>query len=323
MSDDISHFERAYRREKQARKELEDILEAKTRDLHETNQRLNKYNEELQWNHSQMVQSEKMASLGQMAAGIAHEINNPVGFVLSNFNTLLGYVTIYQELVIMADDLMTSVNSDDLTRAKEISGTTRNFLTEKDISFVGEDSIALLEETREGLVRIRDIVAGLKSFAHVDEADQKVANINEGIESTLKLVWNEIKYKCTVFKDLGALPDLMCFPGQLNQVFMNLLVNAAQAIEQSGEIKIKTWADHQHVHICIADNGPGIDPEHINKLFNPFFTTKPIGKGTGLGLSISYGIIQRHHGKITVKSELGKGAEFLISLPLHVEPANQ
>jgi signal transduction histidine kinase len=316
----IEAYERAYRREKQARRELEDLLECKTRDLYESNAELSRKNEELKWNQTQIVQSEKMASLGQMAAGVAHEINNPVGFVLSNFNTLSEYVNIYHNLVFILDDMISASLARDKNLLSTLVSRYESYKKEKDLPFVGEDSLALLEETKEGLIRIRDIVAGLKSFAHVDEADQKMANINDRIEATLKLVWNEIKYKCTLHKDYGDIPEMLCYPGQLNQVFMNLLVNAAQAIEQKGSITIRTYLQNNEVVVSVIDTGSGISPENIDKLFNPFFTTKPIGKGTGLGLSISYGIVQRHGGRIEVRSALGVGSTFEVYLPLVMQP---
>lgn len=320
MNSEMSHFERAYRREKQARRESEDLLEQKTRELHDANVELMRKHDELKWNQTLIVQSEKMSSLGQMAAGIAHEINNPVGFVLSNFNTLSNYVALYRHLLSYLDELIEASSQSNWASVSTLTSALVNYKTEMDLAYIGDDSIALLDETKEGLFRIRDIVSSLRSFSHVDEAELKVASINECIESTLKMVWNELKYKCTVTKELASVPDILCYAGQLKQVLMNLLVNAGQAIEARGEITIRTWADDKNVMVSFQDTGSGIDPANLDKLFNPFFTTKPIGKGTGLGLSISYGIIKRHGGKIDVTSKLGHGSLFTISLPIGGPP---
>jgi two-component system NtrC family sensor kinase len=186
----------------------------------------------------------------------------------------------------------------------------------EDLDFLLEDIEQLLNESVDGAVRVKDIVSGLRNFARLDEAEVKEADINEGIESTLKVIWNAIKYKAEVVKELGDIPHLLCYPAQLNQVFMNLLTNAAQAMDERGEINIRTYVAHKNIFIEIKDTGKGIRPEHLDKLFDPFFTTKPVGTGTGLGLAISHGIIEKHKGKISVQSEVGKGTTFTISLPI-------
>ncbi|MBX7148933.1 GAF domain-containing protein [bacterium] len=265
---------------------------------------------------AQLVQSEKMAGLGVLAAGVAHEINNPVGFVMSNLCTLNSYVSLYKSLSDKQDKLI------DLYRTSSNQLAIQGYLNEidmlkkkEDLNFVNEDIDILIKESTEGIERVRDIVQGLKSFARLDEADFKDADINEGIESTLKIVWNEIKYKCTLEKKLSPVPLIRCFPGQLNQVFMNLIVNASQAIKEKGTITIETFSDNDSVSVKISDTGHGIAPENLEKIFTPFFTTKPTGKGTGLGLSISYGIIEKHGGTIKVESTVGVGTSFIITLP--------
>jgi len=271
-------------------------------------------NEKLKANQVHLVQSEKMASLGQMAAGVAHEINNPVGFVTSNLGTLAEYTGVFKRLIEDYETLTDQVTPDQNTA--EVLHRIAEMRQEEDLDFIREDIDALLTESLNGMNRVKEIVQGLKSFAHIDEAEMQIADINEGIEATLRVVWNELKYKCKVNTKLKPLPKIRCYPGQLNQVFMNLLVNAAHAMEDRGEITIETEATESKIIIRISDNGVGIPEEHLSKLFNPFFTTKPVGEGTGLGLSISYGIIQKHGGSIEVDSEVGRGTTFTIYLPI-------
>jgi signal transduction histidine kinase len=199
-----------------------------------------------------------------------------------------------------------------------------------DIAFLKEDLRALMDESRDGITRVKKIVQNLKDFSHVDASDEwHFADLHRGIDSTLNIVNNEIKYKADVVRECGDIPEIECLPSQLNQVFMNLLVNAAHAIEERGTITIRTGTvrtgqQGEEVWVEVADTGKGIAPEHIKKIFDPFFTTKPIGKGTGLGLSLSYGIIQKHHGRIEVQSEVGKGTAFRVWLPVRqAEEAQQ
>ncbi len=245
---------------------------------------------------TKMLQNDKLAAIGTLAAGVAHEINNPMGFISSNLNTMkkyLGIMTAFCE----EHGPKTGV---DLTEMHEIM----------------EDFGDAIEESLDGAARVKKIVADLKSFSRVDRAEKEFANINEGLESTLNIVWNELKYKCEVVKDLGDLPDICCLPNQLNQVFMNLLVNAGHAIDKSGTITIRTWADDENIHILIKDTGCGIPERAKDKIFEPFFTTKEVGKGTGLGLSLSHDIIRKHNGQISFESTVGVGTEFIIELPI-------
>ena len=274
-------------------------------------------NEKLKTNQVHLVQSEKMASLGQMAAGVAHEINNPVGFVTSNLGTLAEYTGVFKRLIEDYETLTDQVTPDQNTA--EVLHRIAEMRQEEDLDFIREDIDALLTESLNGMNRVKEIVQGLKSFAHIDEAEMQIADINKGIEATLRVVWNELKYKCKVNTKLKPLPKIRCYPGQLNQVFMNLLVNAAHAMEDQGEITIETEATESKIIIRISDNGVGIPEEHLSKLFNPFFTTKPVGEGTGLGLSISYGIIRKHGGSIEVASKVGRGTTFTIYLPIAEE----
>ncbi|MGP8331728.1 MAG: response regulator [Methanosarcinaceae archaeon] len=286
-------------------------------------ERVVKLEENLKKSNAQLLQSEKMASIGQLAAGVAHEINNPTGFVSSNLRTLSEYqddiekvVREYRNLVKNMKNTKTvehcpSSISEQIKRIADLEA-------EVDIDFILNDVPDLIKESREGTERIKNIVIALKDFAHPGENKLKLADINKGIDSTLNVVWNELKYKSTVIKDYGDIPPVRCYPQQLNQVFMNLLVNAVQAIEKEGEIRILTRALDGYVEIKISDTGQGIPDEDLSKIFDPFFTTKEVGKGTGLGLNVVYNIIQRHKATIDVESEVGKGTTF--SMRLQTDP---
>ncbi len=263
--------------------------------------------EQLKNTHAQMLQQEKMASIGQLAAGVAHEINNPMGFITSNLGTMEKYLDRLGEF------LATEGKALELLGGDQAVATLKKKLK---IDFALEDSRDLLRESLDGAHRVREIVQNLKSFSRVDEAQTKAADINDCLETTLKVIWNELKYKVTLHKQYGTLPPLSCRPQQLNQVFMNLLVNGAQAIEEQGEITIRTWEETGCIKVAISDTGKGIDSEALNKIFEPFFTTKPVGKGTGLGLSICYDIVKAHGGRIDVESTPGMGSTFTVVLPL-------
>jgi len=264
--------------------------------------------------HSQLLQSEKMASIGQLAAGVAHEINNPIGFVNSNLGTLQHYMV----------DLFKTLSAYEQSEG-EMSTETRGVLTklkqQMDLTYLRDDTNNLLSESIEGLQRVKRIVQDLKDFSHVDETGKQYANLEQGLDSTLNVVWNELKYKAEVVKEYGGIPEIECIPSQLNQVFMNLLTNAAQAIEAHGKITLRTGHNGENVWVEVEDTGKGIQPEHLDRIFEPFFTTKPVGTGTGLGLSLSYGIVQQHGGRIEVSSEVGKGSVFRVVLPQHASPA--
>lgn len=295
-------------------------LKASQQALEEQSRALRKSNEMLRANQTQLVHSEKMASLGQLAAGIAHEINNPIGFIRSNIATLTEYVSAFKAIFDAYGRLAEAVRQDDAVARDEALAEVEQLLRKEDLGFMLDDVDQLLSESLTGAERVKEIVQNLKSFARIDEAEVKDADINEGLRATVRMLWNELKYKCTVYESLQPLPPIRCFPSQLNQVFMNLLVNAAHAIQEQGEITIETAVVDQEIAIRISDTGCGIPPENLPRLFNPFFTTKPVGKGTGLGLAISYGIIKKHRGRIEVASEVGKGTAFTIYLPIHGEP---
>ena len=264
--------------------------------------------DKLEQAQSQLLQSEKMATIGQLAAGVAHEINNPVGFVSSNLNTLQRYT----------DDLLRLLAAYEASEAAPAGPAPlqlRQLKLDVDPAFLREDIGLLLAESLDGVRRVTNIVQDLKDFSHVDAAERLWADLEAGLDSTLRLVDNELKYKAEVVREYAGIPQVECLASQLNQVFMNLLVNAAHAIKERGRITIRTRRSGDTVHVEFEDNGAGIAPAHLDRIFEPFFTTKPVGQGTGLGLSLSYGIVQKHGGRIDVRSEVGKGTVFTVVLP--------
>ena len=294
------------------RKQLEEQLVAQYEHVSGINAQLIESNKRLEQAQLQLLQSEKMAAIGLLAAGVAHEINNPIGYVGSNLGTLERYVEdiflvldkyVEVEALMGADHPLTQ----ELLQLKE---KTR-------LDIVREDTKLLIAESHQGLERVKEIVLDLRDFSHAESEDQWLwADVHKGMESTLNMLRNELKYKCDVVKEYGTLTRIYCLPSQLNQVFMNLLVNAAQAIEGHGKITIRTGQEGDHVWIELTDTGMGIPPENIPRLFDPFFTTKPVGKGTGLGLAVSFKIVEKHHGRIEVRSEVGQGSTFRVILPV-------
>jgi len=271
----------------------------------------------LKQTQGQLLQSEKMASIGQLAAGVAHEINNPVGFINSNISTLGEYIEDMIEIVKKYDEGLARIASND-AKAAEVRKEIDSFKEELDYDFIVEDIKNVISETRDGTERVATIVQDLKEFSHVDRKEEKTyTDINHWLDTTLNLVWNELKYNVELKKEYGEIPEVECYPHQLSQVFMNLLVNASQAIEDNGEIGIRTYTEEDRVFIKISDTGKGMSKELMNRIFEPFYTTKPVGKGTGLGLSVSYGIIEKHQGSLKVESEEGKGTTFTVEIPVN------
>ncbi|WP_459924328.1 ATP-binding protein [Desulfatiferula olefinivorans] len=267
----------------------------------------------------QLYQSEKMASVGQLAAGVAHEINNPTGFVSSNLKTLAGYQKDVNALLTRYRELKQTIRGDANERSPSISEALELIdrkEEELDIDYLMKDSEDLIGESLEGMERIKKIVMDLKDFAHPGEDTMKEADINACLDSTLNVIWNEIKYSAQVKKHYGNLPLVPCFPQQLNQVFMNMIINASQAIEGEGVITLTTDHDASGITVRIKDTGKGIPKENLSRIFDPFFTTKEVGKGTGLGMNVAYNIVKKHRGTIDVVSEVGKGTEFTVHLPL-------
>jgi len=265
----------------------------------------------------QLLQSEKLASLGQLAAGVAHEINNPIGYVHSNLATLQEYS---KQLLTLVENYDRALESDNAERART---DIRDLRQRLDIDFLQGDLPQLIEESREGIERVRKIVQDLKDFSRSDARDKFVlADIHRGLDSTLNIIWNDLKYKAQVVKTFGEIPQIECIPSELNQVFMNILLNAGQAIAERGIVTVSTSLDGDHVVIAFGDDGEGIPDDVLPRIFDPFFTTKSVGAGTGLGLAISYGLIKKHHGSIDVTSTPGEGTLFLIRLPI-TQSANE
>ena len=285
------------------RRRIEDEMNAQLIELTELNYKLIEA-------QNQLLQSEKLASVGQLAAGVAHEINNPIGFINSNLGSLKGQV---EDLLGVLDAYERAIPA--LADSPDLLANIEMAKTNADLNFLREDIVDLINESLEGVNRVKTIVESLKDFARVDTTEWRLDNLEKGLESTLTIVWNEIKYKAEVIKEFAGLPEIECIASQMNQVFMNLLVNAAQAIEAHGTITVRTGFDEKSVWVEVEDTGKGIKPEHLHKIFEPFFTTKPVGQGTGLGLSLAYGIVNRHHGLMTVCSEVNKGTVFHITLP--------
>jgi len=309
---------------------MKDITEdrIKTRQIEDLNRHMEVKNKELgqallqlENSQAQMIQSEKMASIGQLAAGVAHEINNPTGFISSNMKTLGEYQKDMDAILAAHRQVVQAFGTGGDAPAgpdeiRALIKTARDLEEELDVEFLQEDMRELIEDCREGTERIKKIVLDLKDFAHPGEDSPIPADINSSLKSTLNVVNNELKYKAKVFTEFGELPQITCLPQKLNQVFMNLLVNAAQAIENQGEIRVSTSRVNGHIEVAISDTGCGIAEENLNRIFDPFFTTKEVGKGTGLGMHIVYNIIQKHNGSIDVTSKLGEGTTFTIRLPV-------
>ena len=300
---------------KEYSQKLVERLEEKVIELSAYNEVLEeKVNEkviELQQAHEQLMQSDKMASIGQLAAGVAHEINNPIGYVNSNLSTLERYTANLLEVFDAYQAIEPQLDSESKSLEK-----LADLKRKVDMEYIRNDITNLIEESREGIKRVKKIIQDLKDFSHIDDDEWQHVELHDGLDSTLNIVHNEIKYKAEVIKEYGNIPAIDCIPSQVNQVFMNLLVNAAQAIDEKGVITIRTHEEDDMVWVEIADTGKGIDPKNIKKIFDPFFTTKPVGKGTGLGLSIAYGILHEHGGDIRIESSPAQGTRVLLELPV-------
>jgi len=296
---------------------LELKVNERTHELSESNQELNVTLENLKQTQTQLVESEKMASLGQLTAGIAHEINNPINFVTSNINPLKRDI----EMVLEALTVIEGVGRSDSSPAEK-EKQIKEYKDELDFDYLTTEIRHLIRGINDGAVRTAEIVKGLRFFSRLDEDNLKRADMNEGLDSTLVIANNLFNNKIKVTKDYADLPTVECYPGKLNQVFLNIITNAVYAIQkqfgenEGGEITFITSFDENNVFIKIRDNGTGMDEKTQKKLFEPFFTTKEVGEGTGLGLSIAYNIIKKHNGIISVNSEPGKGTEFILQIPI-------
>ncbi len=296
---------------------LEQKVNERTIELKQSNEELNVAINDLKEAEAQLVESEKMASLGQLTAGIAHEINNPINFVTSNVKPLGRDVLILVDAISELEKI--SVSS---ATIEEKQQKVKEYLEEIDYDYLKEEIDQLLAGINEGAGRTAEIVKGLRIFSRLDEDDLKKADINEGLDSTLVISNNLLNNNIRVDKDYGNISTIECYPGKLNQVFLNIISNAVYAIKkkfgdkEGGVISIKTWLEEDYLCISIGDNGIGMDENTKKRLFEPFFTTKDVGEGTGLGMSITYNTINKHNGKINIVSELGEGTDFIIKLPL-------
>lgn len=315
MNKDDELFQRRLEREKKARQQAEQLLEQKSRDLYQVNQKLSKANEELKRQQAIVVHQEKMASLGQLSAGMAHEINNPIGYILNNLNVLQEYITSFEGLFTQLEQK--------LETPTQPLNDLKNYIVEHQIKDDLDDAKQLIQESVQGSQQVRDIIKNLKGFIHTnEEMDLKNACLNEGIQSTIKMVNNAVKDKLDIKTDLGDLPLIPCLAGQLNQVFMNLITNASDAMPEKGELHITSKCTDSNISLTFSDNGPGIPDEVIGKIFDPFFTTKDVGAGSGLGLSISYKIIEEHGGSIIVANNHQGGAQLTIQIPFKAGESN-
>jgi PAS domain S-box-containing protein len=294
--------------EAELKKNQEDLIkknkeiDESRKDIQRALAKLEKAHEELKASQLKILQQEKMASIGQLAAGVAHELNNPMSFISSNLGTLQKYINRLIDFIKTQSEAIESVKN-----PAALSKVDKK-RKEVKLGHILGDAKLLLKESLDGSERVKKIVHELNSFSRMDEEEYKKADINECIESAITIVWNELKYKSTL--------EIMCYPRQMNQVFVNLLINAVNSIADKGVITINTWHKDGFIGVDVSDTGVGIPRKNLIKVFEPFFTTKEAGKGTGLGLSITYEIIQRHKGEITVKSEVGQGTTFTIRIPI-------
>ncbi|MDM8536480.1 ATP-binding protein [Desulfobacterales bacterium HSG17] len=301
-----------------------------TRKLKNANAELADMNENLQLKvkeqTTQLVQSEKMAAIGILAAGVAHEINNPVSFINGNLSAMKKYCLRIKDLLKKYKKLEKAISgSEKHDRVQSLLDDINLLKKKHKINFILEDLDDLANESLEGTMRINNIVKDLKTFSRIDQDAPEHVNLNDTMDTTLNIIRNELKYKVEIIKNYGKLPMVRCFSRKISQVFMNILINAGQSIKEQGQIIIKTrhieaapQSEDSHVEITISDTGSGIPLEDISKIFNPFFTTKPVGQGTGLGLSISYDIIKTHGGDIKIETRKEKGTTFIINLPVSI-----
>lgn len=300
------------------RKKAEEMLQQLLSELELKNRELEAAYADLKTSHRQILQQEKMASIGVLAAGVAHEINNPMGFIISNLNSLQKYTQRLHRYVSIQSDAIEALSQHGNGAAESILAHTAESRLSLKIDYILDDSQSLVKESLEGADRVKRIVQDLKSFSRVDGTEIAPTDINKVLESTINIVWNELKHKATLKKEYGDVPPVPGNHGQFSQVFMNIFVNAVQAIQDHGEIAVRTWEDGSRIHVAISDTGCGIPEDQMSRLFEPFYTTKEIGQGTGLGLSIAYDIVKKHHGEIEARSTVGQGTTFTVTFPLEV-----
>ena len=321
----ISHLEEEHIRRAEAESAIHNLNQSleyrvseRTTELNRKNEELSQSNKSLKETQQQLLQAEKMSSVGQLAAGVAHEINNPVGFVSSNLDTLKEYLASFE---ILYRDLMEVTQAPTNEVALEKLASLKNSQAYQSLDFISNDVSHLLTESENGLQRVEEIVSSLKQFSRIDTDQKQLFDLNNCVKTTLALVNNKLKYACDVDINYDELPRVMMNVGKISQVITNLLINAAQAIEETGrrgKLEVRTRANSNGtVELIVRDNGCGISDENLQKIFNPFFTTKDEDTGTGLGLSISYEIAREHEGMLSVESELYTGTEFTLTLPVY------
>jgi signal transduction histidine kinase len=289
---------------------LEQKVMDRTHELSRTNLQLKRANQEIKDTQSMVVHNEKMRSLGQLVAGVAHELNNPINFIYGNLTHLKNYTNNLVEIINKYKEVQKQLPEDKFEEVEKLK-------QELEYEFIVNDLASLIKSCYDGAERSKQIIIDLKNFSRLDEAQVKEVDLHEGIDSALNILESKYKDRVTVHKQYSTIPQVMCYAGQVNQVFMNVLDNAVQAIEGNGNVYVRTKVEDQNAVIEIEDTGPGIEEDVIPKIFDPFFTTKPVGEGTGLGLSICYKIIKSHNGKMEVESEKGKGTKFIIKIPIN------
>jgi hemerythrin-like metal-binding protein len=296
---EVMQTNQALEREREALRKLNEQLE----------QRVEQRTAALASAQRQLLQAEKMASVGQLAAGVAHEINNPIGFVNSNLGTLQKYAANLNKVLAVYAQAEAGLGANALAGVVEVKRAV-------DLPYLLEDIPNLLKESQDGLARVKRIIQDLLDFSNADESTWQRISLEGCMDSVLNVAMSEIKDKAAVVKEYKGLPEVECMPSQINQVFLNLLMNAAEAIDSKGLITLRSGVQDNGVWLEVVDTGKGIAPANLKQIFDPFFTTKPVGNGTGLGLSVAYGIVQKHGGRIEVRSELGKGTAMRVWLPV-------
>ncbi|MBQ4850196.1 sensor histidine kinase [Pseudoalteromonas sp. MMG012] len=318
MSDDTHNYKKAYLREKAARDELESLLEDKTRALFNTNQALEEKIDQLQNQQAILMQTEKMATLGTLSAGVAHEINNPLAYATSNLESIRYLTPTLVSLIKLAQQVMAQTVSE-----QQVKEVLIQLDQEQSFNFVLEDLDELLDDTHEGLQRISAIVNNLLSFARPKNNLMAMADLTESLDGALKLLTNQLK-NCKVTCNTDPLPLSYFNLAATNQIFVNLLLNAKYACDlvegQYAQINVEVSSDTENIYVEVSDNGCGMDENTVNRIFEPFFTTKPVGEGTGMGMAIVYGIVKEHRGEIQVQSKLNEGTRVLCHFPIAEDP---
>jgi two-component system NtrC family sensor kinase len=295
---------------------LDSQVQERTGSLQAALKELQKTHDDLKSVQTQLLQSEKFSAIGQLAAGIAHEINNPIGFININMQTLEQYAVHYSELLTILSGMEKACREKNDQKISEMMASWEKIRQKTNFDFIRDDIVNLIKESQEGAEKIRKIIMDLRAFASPDKGIVDLVNLQGLIESILNVVWNEIKYKAELKREYGQVPPISCDPQKIGQVFVSLLINASQSIKGKGVITVRTYSDTDNAYVDICDTGCGIPPENITRIFDPFFTTKPVGQGLGLGLSVSYDIIKKHGGTITFKTQTGQGTTFTVKLPV-------